>query len=152
VSIPVCEPTRALAVLLGKAHLVCTMPGRAKLPSTLKRSPPKAQRTYEETLEHAEQQYGDDARAHRTAFAVLKRGFEKVRDRWLPKKSPGPSDPRSAQRSTAAKREGKGETYGGVDAFGNSKQELMERARSLGISGRSRMSKGQLARAIAKKQ
>ena len=128
------------------------MPGRAKLPSTLKRSPPKAQRTYEETLEHAEQQYGDDARAHRTAFAALKRGFEKVRDRWLPKKKRGPSDPRSAQSSTAAKRQGKGETYGGVDAFGNSKQELMERARSLGISGRSRMSKGQLAKAIAKKQ
>ena len=35
------------------------MPGRAKLPSTLKRSPPRAQRTYEETLGHAEDEYGD---------------------------------------------------------------------------------------------
>ena len=99
---------RGLAVQGGKAHLVCTMPGRAKLPSTLKRSPPKAQRTYEETLEHAEQQYGDDARAHRTAFAVLKRGFEKVRDRWLPKKKRGPSDPRSAQELHRGQAPGQG--------------------------------------------
>jgi len=128
------------------------MPGRAKLPSTLKRSPPKAQRTYEETLQHAEKEYGDGERAHRTAFAALKRGFEKVRDRWVPKKRKGPSDPRSAQRSTAAKRQGKGETYGGVDALGHTKQELMKRARSLEIPGRARMTKGQLATAIAKKQ
>ncbi len=128
------------------------MPGREKLPSTLKRSPPKARRTYEKTLEHAEDEYGDGERAHRTAFAVLKRAFEKVGDRWRPKKRKGPSDPRSAQRSTEAKRRGKGATYGGVDAFGNSKKELMERARKLAIPGRSRMSKGQLAKAIARKQ
>ncbi|HSP20590.1 MAG TPA: ChaB family protein [Myxococcaceae bacterium] len=128
------------------------MPGRAKLPSTLRRSPPKAQRTYEKTLEHAEQEYGDGERAHRTALAVLKRGFEKIRDHWAPKKRKGASDPRSAQRSTEARRQGKGETYGGVDAFGNSKQTLMKRARTLGIPGRSRMDKAQLARAIAKKQ
>ncbi len=128
------------------------MPGREKLPSTLKRSPPRAQRTYEKTLEHAEQEYGDGERAHRTAFSVLKRAFEKVGDRWLPKKRKGPSDPRSAQPSTEAKRRGKGETYGGVDAFGNSKKELLQRARKLGIPGRSRMNKGQLAKAIARKQ
>jgi len=122
------------------------------MPSTLKRSPPRAQRTYEKTLEHAEQEYGDGERAHRTAFAVLKRAFEKVGDHWAPKKRKGPSDPRSAQRSTEAKRRGKGETYGGVDAFGHTKKELMQRARKLGVSGRSRMNKGQLAKAIAKKQ
>ena len=128
------------------------MPGRAKLPSTLKRSPSRAQRTYERTLDHAEQEYGDGERAHRTAFAVLKRAFEKVGNRWLPKKHRGPSDPRSAQRSTEAKRRGHGATYGGVDAIGNSKKELLQRARKLGIPGRSRMSKGQLAKAIAKMQ
>ena len=38
----------------------------APLPSTLERSPQKAQDTYEETLEHAEQEYdGDEARASR---------------------------------------------------------------------------------------
>ena len=122
------------------------------MPSTLERSPPRAQRTYEKTLEHAEQEYGDGERAHRTAFAVLKRAFEKVGSRWLPKTRKGPSDPRSAQRSTGAKRRGRGETYGGVDAFGNSRKELMQRARKLGIRGRSRMNKGQLAKAIARKQ
>jgi hypothetical protein len=38
----------ALAFQRGKAHLVCTMPGRAKSPSTPKRSPPD--------LDHAEGQ------------------------------------------------------------------------------------------------
>lgn len=130
------------------------MPGRTKLPSTLKRSPPGAQRTYQKTLQHAEQEYGDGERAHRTAFAALKRAFERVGDHWQRKKGghTGPSDPRSKQTSTAAKRAGKGETYGGVDAEGNGKKDLLKRARSLDIPGRSRMSKGQLATAIAKKQ
>jgi hypothetical protein len=39
-----------------------------------------------------------------------------------------------------------------VDAVGNSKQELYERARKLGVPGRSRMTKGELAKAISKKQ
>jgi hypothetical protein len=39
-----------------------------------------------------------------------------------------------------------------VDEFGNTKQELYERARKLDIRGRARMDKGELARAIARKQ
>ena len=42
------------------------------LPSTLKRSPEKVQRTYAETLDSALEQYGDEERAHRTAFAAVK--------------------------------------------------------------------------------
>ena len=68
------------------------MPGKGKngqfapLPSTLERSPKKAQDTYEETLEHAEQEYGgDEARAHRVAWASVKHSFEKVGDHWEPK-------------------------------------------------------------------
>ena len=58
----------------------------APLPSTLERSPQKAQDTYEETLEHAEEEYGgDEARAHRVAWAAVKREFEKVGDHWEPK-------------------------------------------------------------------
>jgi hypothetical protein len=45
-----------------------------------------------------------------------------------------------------------GETFGGVDYYGNTKRELYERARRLGVEGRSRMSKRDLARAIARKQ
>jgi cation transport regulator ChaB len=48
------------------------------LPGTLQRSPRKAQRTYAKTLESAHEQYDDEERAHRTAFASLKHSFEKV--------------------------------------------------------------------------
>jgi cation transport regulator ChaB len=127
------------------------MPGKEKLPSTLKRSPAKAQRTYEKTLEHAEKEYGDGERAHRTAYSALKHSFEKVGDRWEAKDHKGPSDPRS-KKSGAAARRGEGETYGGVDLYGNTKDELEQRARKLEIKGRSHMTKKELARAIAAKQ
>ena len=71
--------------------------------------------------------------------------------RWVPKDEPGPSDPRS-KKTTAQKRRGEGETFGGVDAEQNTKSELYERAARLGVEGRSRMSKRELARAIARKQ
>jgi cation transport regulator ChaB len=122
-----------------------------ELPSTLKRSPAKAQRTFIKTHDAAVDQYGEGERAHRTAFASLKHSYEKVGDRWAPKDERGPSDPRST-KSTAEKRAGKGETFGGVDFYGASKQELYERAKKLDIEGRSKMSKRQLARAIAKEQ
>lgn len=122
-----------------------------EVPRTLKRSPAKAQRTYAKTLENAEREYGPGERAGRTAIAALKHGFEKVGDHWEAKKERGPSDPR-AEHSTAEKRQGKGETFGGVDYQGHSRQELYERARDLGIRGRSSMNKAELARAIAKHQ
>src|ERR671929_2375279 len=124
---------------------------QSELPDTLKRSPAKAQRTFAKTHDAAAEQYGEGERAHRTAYASLKHNFEKVGDHWEPKDEPGPSDPRS-KKTTAQKRRGEGETYGGVDAEGNTKQELYERARRLGVEGRSKMSKRELARAIAKKQ
>ncbi len=52
----------------------------------------------------------------------------------------------------AEARKGKGETFGGVDVEGNTRQELMERARKLGIRGVSGMNKQDLGRAIRKKQ
>lgn len=128
------------------------MPRTQDVPSTLKRSPPKARRTWKKTHDRAVEQYGEGERAHRTAFASLKHGYEKKGDRWVEKKRRGPSDPRSAQPTTQAKRAGKGETFGGVDFYGHSKQELYDRAKSLGIAGRSKMSKRELARAIAKAQ
>jgi cation transport regulator ChaB len=131
-----------------------TKSGKAKqseLPDTLKRSPAKAQRTFAKTHDAAAEQYGEGERAHRTAYAALKHTFEKVGDHWEPKDEPGPSDPRS-KKTTAQKRRGEGETYGGVDAEGNTRAELYERAKQLDIPGRSKMSKRELARAIAKKQ
>jgi cation transport regulator ChaB len=117
------------------------------LPGTIQRSPAKAQRTYEKTLESAHDQYDSEERAHRTAIASLKHSFEKVGDHWEPKDKKGPSD-------TKAKggRGSKGETAGGVDVMGHTKDELMERAKKLGIKGRSKMNKTELGKAIARKQ
>lgn len=127
------------------------MPGRKELPSTLKRSPAKAQRTWIKTHDSAVEQYGEGERAHRTAFAAVKHSFEKQGDHWEPKKQKGPSDPRST-KSTREKREGKGETFGGLDYYGHTKAELYERAKKLGITGGSRMTKKELARAIDRKE
>ena len=131
-----------------------TKSGNAKqseLPDTLKRSPAKAQRTFAKTHDSAVEEYGEGERAHRTAYASLKHSFEKVGDHWEPKDEKGPSDPRS-KKSTKEKQQRKGETYGGVDAEGNTKAELYERAKALEIAGRSKMSKRELAKAIARKQ
>src|ERR671929_1320801 len=113
---------------------------RSELPDTLKRSGAKAQRTFAKTHDAAVEQYGEGERAHRTAFASLKHSFEKVGDHWEPKDEPGPSDPRST-KTTKQKRRNVGETFGGVDYYGNTKQELYERAKELGVEGRSKMSK-----------
>ena len=117
------------------------------LPGTIKRSPAKAQRTYEKTLESAHEQYDSEERAHRTAYSALKHSFEKVGDHWEPKKKKGPSDER-AKRG----RGGGGQSAGGVDVEGHTKEELYERAKKLGISGRSKMTKMELGQAIARKQ
>jgi cation transport regulator ChaB len=129
------------------------MPMRTRdLPGTLRRSPEKAQRTYAETLDSAERTYdGDEERAHRAAWAAVKHSYERVGDHWEEKDERGPSDPRSRLGGERARR-GEGETFGGVDYEGHTKEELYERARRLGIRGRSRMNKADLARAIARRQ
>ena len=75
---------------------------KERLPSTLKRSPSKAQATYVHTLEAAEETHGDGEAAHRIAFASLKHSFEKVGDHWEPKDKKGPSDRQDAKRGRAA--------------------------------------------------
>ena len=117
------------------------------LPGTIQRSPDKAQRTYAETLESAHNEYDSEERAHRVAYGALKHSFEKVGDHWEPKDHQGPSDERSAR----PRGEG-GQSAGGVDVEGHTKQELYERAKSLDISGRSKMTKLELAQAIAREQ
>ncbi|BDZ42285.1 hypothetical protein GCM10025865_15840 [Paraoerskovia sediminicola] len=105
------SPRRAVRQRLGRARRRppggqgrdTTMPktnrsGDAKqseIPSTLERSDEKAQRTYAQTYDSAMEQYGDEARANRTAFAALKRMHEKVGDHWEEKDEPGPSDDRA---------------------------------------------------------
>jgi hypothetical protein len=121
---------------------------RERLPSTLARSPKKAQNTYIETLESAEKKHGDGEAAHRIALASLKHSFEKVGDHWEPKRTKGPSDRQDAKRGKAALR-GSGRTAGGVDAFA-SKTHLMDVAKRLDIKGRSKMKKAELVKTIDK--
>lgn len=121
------------------------------LPGTLQRSPDKAKRTYRKALDSAHEEYNDEERAHRTAYAALKHGFEKVGDHWEPKDEKGPSDERAADPN-ARDPNTDTETAGGVDVRGSSKKELQERARKLDVKGRSKMSKQELGQAIARKQ
>ncbi len=127
------------------------MPIREDMPGTLKRSPKKAQETFAKAHDSAVESYGEGERAHRTAFSAVKHSFEKVGDHWEPKERRGPSDPQAAKEGKRARRSN-GETFGGVDVYGNTRDELYERARKLGVKGRSRMDKEELARAIARKQ
>jgi cation transport regulator ChaB len=121
------------------------VPAREDLPSTLRRSPGKAQDTWVKTHDSAAQTYGDGERAHRTAFAALKHSFEKVGDHWEPKEHKGPSDAQAAR----SYREPATATAGGVDANAT-KEHLMSIAQRMDIKGRSSMSKGELVTAIEK--
>lgn len=117
-------------------------PRSEELPSTLRRSDDKAQRTFAKAHDSAVETYGEGRRAHQVAFAALKHTHEKVGDHWEPKQEPGPSDAqaeggRNTNRPTA----------GGVDANA-SKQHLQDLAKRLGIRGRSSMTKQQLVEAI----
>ncbi|MCU1668795.1 MAG: chaB [Blastococcus sp.] len=124
-----------------------TKNGQAKpseLPSTLRRSPKKAQRTFAKAHDSAAEEYGDERRANQVAWAAVKHSFEKVGDRWAKKEGSkkGPSDAQAAGgRNTNRK------TKGGVDANAT-KAHLLELAKKLDISGRSTMKKKQLVDAI----
>ena len=128
------------------------MPAKKEdLPATLERSPKKVKDTYEATLDSAHEQYDNEERAHRTAWGSVKNIAEKKGDHWELKAESGPSDPRS-KMSSAQKRAGKGETYGGVDVEGNTRAALMERAKKAGVTGYSRMTKAELGRQLARKE
>ncbi len=120
-------------------------PKKDELPSTIERSNAKAQRTFAKAHDAAADEYGSESRAHRVAYAALKRSFEKVGDRWLPKKKTGPSDAR-AERGGLNNPIPSAE---GVDANA-SKKHLLDVARKLDIAGRSSMDKSQLVDAIKK--
>jgi hypothetical protein len=121
------------------------MPASKDMPSTLRRSPKKAQETWAKTHDSAVETYGEGERSHRTAFASLKHSFEKVGDHWEPKDHKGPSDAQAARRY----RDRPTDTAEGVDANAT-KAHLMEVAKRLKIRGRSSMTKAQLVDEIEK--
>src|SRR3954454_16429012 len=90
------------------------MPAKKDMPSTIQRSPKKAQDTWGKTHDSAVDEYGEGERAHRTAFASLKHSFEKVGDHWEEKGGKGPSDKQAAKSGASARRGGK--SAEGVDA------------------------------------
>src|SRR5215207_224294 len=94
---------------------VSTMPGRQELPSTLDRSPKKAQETWIKAHDAAVETYGEGERAHRTAFSALKHSFEKVGDHWEPKKRRGPSDSQARKSAKNGRAPSGGKTAEGVD-------------------------------------
>ncbi len=118
-----------------------------ELPSTLRRSPAKAQRTWAKTYDSAAEEYGDGERAARTAYGSLKHSFEKVGDHWEPKDVRGPSDEQSEKGGAGKSRQFP--SAEGVDANA-SKAHLYEVAKSLDVAGRSKMGKEELVEAIKK--
>ena len=124
-----------------------TKSGKAKqseIPSTLQRSPEKAQRTYAKAHDSAADEYGDERRANQVAWAAVKHSFEKVGDHWEKKGKKGPSDAQAEGGRNTDRQ-----TKGGVDANA-SKSHLMDVAKKLDISGRSTMTKDELVDAIQK--
>jgi cation transport regulator ChaB len=118
----------------------------AELPSTLRRSPKKAQRTFAKAHDSAAEEYGDEKRANQVAWAAVKHAFEKVGDRWE-KKEGGKKGPSDAQ--AAGGRKTNRTTKGGVDANAT-KDHLLSVAKKIGVSGRSKMKKKELVDAIQK--
>jgi cation transport regulator ChaB len=117
---------------------------QSELPSTLQRSPEKAQRTFAKAHDAAIGEYGDEKRANQVAWAAVKHSFEKVGDHWE-RKAGGKRGPSDAQ--AAGGRNTDRTTAGGVDANAT-KDHLLKLAKKLDISGRSAMKKKQLVEAI----
>ena len=118
---------------------------KGELPSTLQKSPAKAQRTFAKAHDAAAKEYGEGERAHRVAYSALKHSFEKVGDHWEAKDEKGPSD----QRARSGGPNARGKSAEGVDANAT-KKHLLEVARRLDVHGRSTMTKDELVTAIKK--
>jgi cation transport regulator ChaB len=116
-----------------------------ELPSTLRRSNRKAQRTFVKAHDAAAEEYGSEERAHRVAYAAVKHSFEKIGDHWEPKEQKGPSD----KRAEVGGLQNSIPSAEGVDANA-SKKHLLDVARRLEVPGRSKMNKSELVDAIKK--
>jgi cation transport regulator ChaB len=116
-----------------------------ELPSTLRRSNRKAQRTFAKAHDAAAEEYGSEERAHRVAYAAVKHSFEKIGDHWEPKEQKGPSD----KRAEVGGLQNSIPSAEGVDANA-SKKHLLDVARRLEVPGRSKMNKSELVDAIKK--
>jgi cation transport regulator ChaB len=60
-----------------------------ELPATIRRSPKKAQETFAKAHDSAAEEYGEEDRAYRVAYAAVKHEFRKVGDHWEEKDGDG---------------------------------------------------------------
>jgi hypothetical protein len=122
-------------------------PVEEELPRTLQRSDDKAQRTSSKAHDSALDGYdGDEQWAHRVGYAAFGHTHEKVGDHWEPKPG-GRRGPSDEQAEGGVGTQDRRDTHGGVDANA-SKEHLYERAKQLGVRGRSRMTKDELVTAL----
>ena len=134
------------------------MPARKDTVSKLERSPKKPKARTSKKRDSAAGEFGEGKRVLRTAVKAVKHTLEKAVDPGEPKRKKEPglvkaADGRSRKKSSLAKavdgRRGKGKTTGKAKTSA-SKHDLMDRAKKLDISGRSRMTKTELVDAIRK--
>ncbi len=74
--------------------------GKSDLPSTIARSDKHAQALFKKARASASKTYGSGASEYRVAYAALKHEYKKQGDKWVPKKSKGPSDPQARRGPT----------------------------------------------------
>ena len=60
-----------------------------ELPSTIRRSPKKAQETFAKAHDSAAEEYGEEQRAYRVAYGAVKHQFKKSGDHWEEKDGQG---------------------------------------------------------------
>ena len=118
----------------------------SELPSTLRRSPKKAQRTFAKAHDSAAGEYGDEKRANQVAWAAVKHSFEKVGDHWE-KKAGGKKGPSDAQAAGREEHEPEDRGRGRRQRDQGAPAQAREEARR---SGRSTMKKKELVAAIQK--
>ena len=123
-------------------------PKQSELPSTIRRSGKKAQRTFAKAHDSALEEYGDEERANRVAYAALKHTHEKVGDHWE-RKDKGRKGPSDKKAEAGYETAGSKESAGGVDTQAPVKH-LRELAKRLEIPGRSKMTKDELIEALQK--
>jgi cation transport regulator ChaB len=58
-----------------------------ELPATIRRSPRKAREIFAKAHDSAAEEYGEEDRAYRVAYAAVKQEFRKVGDHWEEKGS-----------------------------------------------------------------
>ena len=123
------------------------MLGRDVMPGTLQRSSIQAQDAWVRAYDRAVAMYGEGQHARWSAYAALKRGFEKARDRW---------EPKSRERLLVAVTSAGAAEGGCEEGFAGGRHaecgtELLYLARKLGVERADELSRPEVVQAVRKK-